>query len=156
MDILAATFCGIYAGNISGTNLLTTLSNYPDISRGGSYGAILALLAADSNEYSLPADGINTRATLRSVILSAQNEDGGFCLTKGEESSPFLTACALTALSRYSSMDEVRQAVQEGFPICHRSNRQTKFCRNGRIFQRTHNRSSFNGFMRCRDFTGQC
>ncbi len=115
MDILAATFCGIYAGNISGTNLLTTLSNYPDISRGGSYGAILALLAADSNEYSLPADGINTRATLRSVILSAQNEDGGFCLTKGEESSPFLTACALTALSRYSSMDEVRQAVQEGF-----------------------------------------
>ena len=87
-----------------GTNLLTTLSNYPDISRGGSYGAILALLAADSNEYSLPADGINTRATLRSVILSAQNEDGGFCLTKGGGKLPVfdrLCADSLVALQQH-------------------------------------------------------
>lgn len=114
-DILAVTFCGIYAGNVSGANLLTTLSNYPDISRGGSYGAILALLAADSNGYSLPSDGINTRSTLRTVILSAQNEDGGFSSSQEEESSPYLTACALTALSRYSSYEEIRQAIQEGF-----------------------------------------
>ncbi len=114
-DILAVTFCGIYAGNVSGINLLTTLSNYPDISRGGSYGAILALLAADSNSYSLPPDGINTRSTLRTVILSAQNDDGGFSASRDTESSPFLTACALTALSRYSTYEEIRQAIQEGF-----------------------------------------
>ena len=114
-DILAVTFCGIYAGNVSGTNLLTTLSNYPDISRGGSYGAILALLAADSNGYSLPSDGINTRSTLRAVILGAQNDDGGFAPSRGEDSSAYLTACAITALSRYTGLDEIRNAVQEGF-----------------------------------------
>ncbi len=114
-DILAVTFCGIYAGNVSGTNLMTTLSNYPDISRGGSYGAILALLAADSNGYSLPSDGINTRSTLRAVILGAQNDDGGFAPSRGEDSSAYLTACAITALSRYTGLDEIRNAVQEGF-----------------------------------------
>ena len=113
-DILAVTFCGIHAENASGADLLAVLSNYPDISRGGVYSASLALLAADSNGYSLPSDGINTRATLRTAILSAQNSDGGFSLNAGEESSAFLTACAITALSRYSSYDEVRDSIQEG------------------------------------------
>ena len=113
-DILAVTFCGIPATNAAGKDLIQTLSDYPDISRGGTLSAVMALLAADSNQYLLPSDGVNTRATLRTVLLSSQNEDGGFAAERDGESCPLCTAAALTALSAYVSDEHVRSAVDAG------------------------------------------
>lgn len=114
VDALAATFCGIPATNVAGHNLVEYLANYPDISRGGIGSSIFALLAVDSNEYEMPYNGINTRTTLRTVLLSSQNEDGGFGPAKGEASSPLLTAGALTALSAYTGDRQVQKAVEKG------------------------------------------
>lgn len=114
VDVLAATFCGIPATNVAGQNLMTELSNYPDISRGGLGSSIFALLAADSNEYSMPDTGINTRTTLRAVLLSCQNEDGGFAATRGEESDPLLTAGTITALSAYAEDRQIKNAIEKG------------------------------------------
>ncbi|MGI5894931.1 MAG: prenyltransferase/squalene oxidase repeat-containing protein [Candidatus Merdivicinus sp.] len=112
--ILAVTFCGIPATNVSNQNLIHQLADYPDISRGGSRSAMLSLLALDSNDYSLPDDAINTRSTLCSVILSSQNSDGGFSSQLESDSTAFHTALALTALSPYRKTPEVNSAITQG------------------------------------------
>ena len=114
VDALAATFCGIPATDVAGCDLMRVLSDYPDIAGEGLEPAIFALLAADSNGYEIPSDSVNTRAALRAMLLSCQNEDGGFAPAPGEPSSPLLTACALTALSAYTEEEQVRQAVSSG------------------------------------------
>ena len=111
--ILSATFCGMSAANIRGKNLLSDLSAYPDIAGDGPLAAALALIAVDSNEYPLP-DGLNTRASLRSLLLEAQNEDGSFSAAEGEAGSALLTAAALTALSCYRQSDGVEAALENG------------------------------------------
>ena len=111
-DILAVTFCGIHASNVKGVDLISKLSDFPNIANGGSLSAMMALTAADSNDYPLPVDGINTRQTLQHNILAAQNADGGFSSAKEEESTAFHTALAVTALSLYQGDDTIRLAIQ--------------------------------------------
>lgn len=111
--ILAVTFCGIPATNIEGRNLLEDLSSYPDILADGSDSAAVALIAADSNGYVLPTQGVNTRASLCRGLLSCQNEDGGFAPFVGEPSTVFHTALALSALSGYRQETAVQPAIED-------------------------------------------
>ena len=134
VDALAATFCGIPATNVAGHDLVKVISDYPDIAGGGLEPAVFALLAADSNGYEIPADSVNTRAALRAMLLSFQNEDGGFAPAQGEPSSPLLTACALTALSAYTEEEQVRQAAANGMAyLSQRQNEDGTFPDNGGV-----------------------
>ncbi len=110
--ILSATFCGISATNMQGKDLLADLSAYPGLAGEGTLAAACALIAADSNAYPLPEDGINTRESLLEILLAAQNADGGFSAETGGSSSPFLTAASLVALSRYRQSGEVDAASE--------------------------------------------
>ena len=111
-DILSVSFCGIHASSVKGTDLIAKLSEFPNISEGGSLSAMLSLIAVDSNDYPLPSDGINTRQTLQQNILTSQNTDGGFSASKGNESTIFHTALAITALSPYYSDETIALALQ--------------------------------------------
>lgn len=109
--ILAASFSGISAVNVSGRDLITELADFPDISR---QHAALALLAADCNGYELKEGSTNDRAALLNVILAAQNEDGSFSPERGETGTVTATALSLTALSPYTGDQAVLQSIDSG------------------------------------------
>lgn len=106
--ILAVSFSGISAVNISGRDLIAELSEFPDISR---QHAALALLAADCNGYELPEGSTNDRSALLNVLLAAQNEDGSFSSVRGETGNITMTALSLTAMAPYSGEQTVMQAI---------------------------------------------
>ena len=109
--ILAVSFCGISAENISGRNLILELANCPDVDR---QEAMLALAAADCNNYSLPKGSSNERSALLNVILAAQNEDGSVSSLRGETGTTLATALALTVLAPYCDDQAVRTASDRG------------------------------------------
>ncbi|MBQ4050007.1 MAG: terpene cyclase/mutase family protein [Oscillospiraceae bacterium] len=109
--ILAVSFSGISAVNVSGRDLIAELSEFPDISR---QHAALALLAADCNGYELPEGTTNDRSGLLNVILAAQNEDGSFSSVRGETGNITMTALSLTAMAPYSAEQTVMQAIDLG------------------------------------------
>lgn len=110
-NILAVSFSGISAVNVSGRDLIDELSGFPDISR---QHAALALLAADCNGYDLPEGATNDRAGLLNVILAAQNEDGSFSPERGETGTVTATALSLTALAPYAGDQAVLGAIDRG------------------------------------------
>ncbi|MBR6791203.1 MAG: hypothetical protein IKM31_10095 [Oscillospiraceae bacterium] len=110
-NILAVSFSGISAVNVSGRDLIDELSAFPDISR---QHAALALLAADCNGYELPEGATNDRAGLLNVILAAQNEDGSFSPERGETGTVTATALSLTALAPYAGDQAVLGAIDRG------------------------------------------
>ncbi len=61
---------------------------------------IFALLALDSRDYEVPDGALYTREDIITALLSAQEEDGGFGLTKGA-SDVDITAMVLQALAPY-------------------------------------------------------
>ena len=110
-DILAVSFSGISAENVSERNLIAELADFPDVSR---QAAALALLAADCNGYDLPEGSTNDRSALLNVILAAQNEDGSFSPIRGETGTVTATALSLTALAPYNAEQSVLQAIDKG------------------------------------------
>ena len=109
--ILAVSFSGISAVNVSERDLIAELADFPDISRPH---AALALRAADCNAYELAEGSTNDRSALLNVILAAQNEDGSFSPRRGETGTVLNTALSLTALAPYSGDQAVLQAVDRG------------------------------------------
>lgn len=74
---------------------------------------IFALLTLDAGAFDVPADACYDRAAMRTAILDAQNEDGGFGLT-GDGSDVDITAMALQALAPYAALcgDAVERALR--------------------------------------------
>ena len=72
-----------------------------------------ALIALDSVGVEIPEGSMWTRETLVAEVLSYQNEDGGFPLTKGAESDVDLTAMALQSLARYQDQEDVKAATEK-------------------------------------------
>lgn len=80
----------------------------------GSNGVIWGLITLDAMRYQVPAGAADDRESMIAAILEAQQEDGGFCLSKDSEGSSDIdiTAMALTALAPYRNRsDEVSDAV---------------------------------------------
>ncbi len=107
--ILAITAAGGDVTAVAGYNLLAGLSDMSYVSKQGINGTIWALIALDCGNYE-PVEPM-TRRALVDQILSAQNEDGGWGLTKGE-SDVDVTAMALQALAHYREYGG--QAVERG------------------------------------------
>ena len=85
------------------------------VGKQGLNGWIFALLTLDTMGYKTPEGAVFDRERIISEIVSAQNSDGGFSLSKGE-SDIDITAMALQALSVYYndfSRDDVRKSVDK-------------------------------------------
>lgn len=72
---------------------------------------IFALLTLDAGAFAVPVDARYDRAVMRTAILDAQNEDGGFGLT-GDGSDVDITAMALQALAPYAACAATRWSVR--------------------------------------------
>ena len=107
--ILAITAAGGDVTDVAGFNLLAGLSDMSYVTKQGINGPIWALIALDCGGYEPVAP--MTRKALVDKILSAQNEDGGWSLTKGESDAD-VTAMALQALAPYREYGA--QAVERG------------------------------------------
>lgn len=85
------------------------------VGKQGLNGWIFALLTLDTMGYKTPEGAVFDRERIIREIISAQNSDGGFSLSKGE-SDIDITAMALQALSVYYndfSRDDVRKSVDK-------------------------------------------
>lgn len=120
--ILAAGNCSLHASNVNGQDLLTALLSYPDPSR---EDAAWCLLAMDSNGYPSKESDLNGRDACLNYLLAAIEEDGGLSPSKGQESSPYLTALFTVAASQYQSDETVRLAV--GGALEYLSQKQKKY-----------------------------
>lgn len=86
------------------------LGNSPG--RQGLNGWIFALITLDAKGFEVPEGAKYTREDMLSAILSAQEEDGGFGLTKGTADVD-ITAMALQALSPYMDRKDVAESAEK-------------------------------------------
>lgn len=118
--ILALTSIGQDVTNVGGYNLLSYLADFTKVKRQGINGAVWALIALDSNNYSVPTgDSLDatTREKLIDYILGKKLSTGGWTLA-GNTPDPDVTAMAITALSKqYNSNKEVKSAVDKGITV---------------------------------------
>jgi len=114
--ILALTAIGKDPRDVGGYDLTEKLGDYENVIRQGINGAVFALLALDSGDYSIPScEGAavqTTRELLLDKIISQQLPDGGFSLG-GETADPDVTAMALQALVPYKDQDGVKTIVEK-------------------------------------------
>lgn len=106
---LALTAIGKNPAACGGYDLTAPLSDYGKVTAQGLNGPVFALIALDSNGYS----DEDIRSRYVSYILSMQNNDGGFKLTKSSGSDVDITAMSLIALSRYSENKAVKSAIDK-------------------------------------------
>lgn len=97
--ILALTAMGKDVTDVGGHNLLEGLTSMDYVTYQGINGAIFALLAFDSHDYTIPKGDV-TREALVDAILDAQLADGGWTLS-GTASDSDMTGMALQALAPY-------------------------------------------------------
>lgn len=117
--ILALTAIGKEPANVGGYNLLEKLADFDHVIKQGINGPIFALIALDSNNYTIPqvagAAKQTTRDMLIDYILDKEITDangvvGGFSLA-GNTPDADITGMALQALSKYKSQPEVKVAI---------------------------------------------
>lgn len=106
---LALTAIGKNPADCEGYDVTAPLSDYDKVTAQGLNGPIFALIALDSNGYG----DEDIRSRYVSYILSMQNGDGGFKLTKSSDSDVDITAMSLSALSRYSEDKAVKSAIDK-------------------------------------------
>lgn len=119
--ILALTAAGISADKVEGYDLTEPLSDMNYITGQGVNAAIYALLALDSNQYSIPvaAEGVTqtTRDGLLQYILNAELSGGGWDWS-GLTADPDLTANAVQALAPYyNNNSKVKEAVDRALQV---------------------------------------
>ena len=105
---------GENAANFRGINFIKHLYSSDRIAApaGTSNDASYALIAMDTQKYSVPTNAKWTRENLIHEILTYQNANGGFGLTDSTSVSADITAMALQALAPYYSSDpQVKEAT---------------------------------------------
>ena len=128
-DILSLVFSGLNPKDFQDLNLIQVLYQYPDLQTEGVYSMAFALIAYDSNDYSLSRNARNSRKRLITWLLESQNEDGSFGMPGSEIRD---TAAVLTALSNYLDQEEVSEAVRKGLVyIQETQNKNGDFLQNG-------------------------
>lgn len=115
--ILALTALGQNPENVAGYNLLTPLGDYNATIQQGINGAIFALLALDSGNYTMPlCQGATTKATRQryvNFILSKELSGGGWAMS-GNTADVDVTAMALQALAPYRDAEQAKNAQVDG------------------------------------------
>ena len=111
--VLALTAIGADPTDVGGYDLLAPLADYEKTVWQGPNGAIWALIALNSGNYTLP-QGTATEQKYVDKVLSDQLADGGWSMTGRMPSDPDLTAMALVALSAYREQSTVAGAVEKG------------------------------------------
>ncbi len=102
--ILAINAVGGDATNIAGQNLVSKL--YNDASIGDIYSYAYALLALDSNDYTIPNDALWNQDKLISAILKAQVTPGKWA------DDPDTNAMVLMALASHKDNPDVANAIK--------------------------------------------
>ena len=97
----------------AGYNLIEKIYNHERLTMQGTNGIIFALIALDSQGYEPPAEAKWNRTSLITWLLAQQNQDGGWALVAGNESSVDLTGMALAALSPYQDQTVVANAIKK-------------------------------------------
>lgn len=109
--ILAWKAAGGKASDVGGYDLAEKLYNYENVSYQGANGPMWALIAL--NGEAEPPGARWTRERLLEEMLSFQNRDGGFPLSKGSGSDVDLTGMALTALSNHRGGQKAEAAIKK-------------------------------------------
>lgn len=118
---MSAVAIGKDPRNIKGLDLIELIYNSPERRGGydsmtfqGNNGPIFALIALDSNEYTVPSDAKWNRQRLIEELLRTQNEDGSWNLNEYFDSPSIdITAMAITGLSPYKDQEPVKKALDK-------------------------------------------
>lgn len=115
--ILGLTAIGKNPQDVGGYNLLEPLGDFEKTILQGLNGPVWALIALDSKNYSIPVNKSAriqaTREMYVNEIISRQNTDGGFSLSRNSTTSdPDITGMALTALSNYTDNPKVKESTE--------------------------------------------
>lgn len=121
--IIALTAIGANPDDVAGYNLLEPLTSMNYVTKQGINGAIYALIAIDSGNYTLPdataasGDTLTTRDALIGYITDKALSGGGWSLT-GDDADSDITAMAIQALSPYyDSNEEVKAAIDAALEV---------------------------------------
>ena len=122
--ILALTAIGKDATDVGGYDLTAPLADLNWVKAQGVNGAIFALLAFDSGNYSIPTDSTaavqTTRENLVAYILSQEISGGGFSLSgtaPGVTAGAEVTAMAIQALIPYMDDAEVAAVIDRAVAV---------------------------------------
>lgn len=126
--ILALTAIGKDPTNVGGYNLLSKLSNFTQIKRGGMMAYVWALIALDSNNYEIPltTTGIQTtrelliQTILEREVVTGDGVRGGFSLySDSADAAPDtdVTAMTIQALAKYKDRDDVKPVIERAVNI---------------------------------------
>ena len=110
---LALSAMGKDITDVGGINLAERIYNHKYLSDGSNEVAF-ALLALDARNTPIPEGAKNTRDSMLELLLSFQNEDGGFGLAPGSSSGADTTSMSLQALAPYQDRPEVAAAIENG------------------------------------------
>ena len=110
--ILTLGMLGEDPADFRGYNLVETLYNWNNLNNLTINQISWTLLALDSKQYDIPKDAKWSRETLINLLVSKQNEDGGFA-SWGSTSDVDMTAMVLQTLVSYN--DASHAAVQPVF-----------------------------------------
>lgn len=113
--ILTLGMLGEDPADFRGYNLVETLYNWNNLNNLTINQISWTLLALDSKQYEIPEDAKWSRETLINLLVSKQNEDGGFA-SWGSTSDVDMTAMVLQALVPYkdASHAEVQPVFERG------------------------------------------
>lgn len=126
LTAINATFCGVQATNVNGTDLITQIVSFPDLQSVDAKALSYALIALDSNPYQVPNTVRNPRQSFVNALLALQKENGSFAATDDTDILS-MTSIALAALSGYSSDSHVRDALNNGVSYLQQQYRITGF-----------------------------
>lgn len=126
LDILTLVFSGMNPENFQGLNLIKSLYEYQNLSSMDAIVNSLALIAFDSNQFSIPDDAFNTRESIVQSLLQMQQKDGSFVFN-GEENFE-ITAIAISALSPYKEQESVRTSIQSALSYLQNQLSKTQNC----------------------------
>lgn len=108
---IALSAIGADAENISGTNMLTVLTDHDETIAQGVNGPVWALIAFNSGEYDMADSEIENKYV--EYILSCQNDDGGWSISGDGASEVDITAMAVSSLAQYKDDYDVDNSVEE-------------------------------------------
>ncbi|WP_458414462.1 DUF4430 domain-containing protein [Schinkia sp. CFF1] len=110
--------------NFNGINLIEKIYNHDNLTMQGLNGVIYGLLAIDSKGFDVPNSAKWTREKFIQYILDNQLSDGGWSLDN-KTSDVDMTAMALSSLSKYQDIPEVKTAIEKAVLWLEKSQQQS-------------------------------
>lgn len=112
--VIALSAIGKNPENVGGYDIVKPLYDYAKTTSQGINGALWALIALDCGNYG----NADIRNKYVDYILSRKKKDGGWSLSaESSAAEADITAMALTALSRYTYRQDVKNAVDRGISV---------------------------------------